>query len=121
MSLATYREFRGQRRRTVPSQFLMELPRGEMDVVEPSGMFVPADDHEWETNESADATSWSEDEGDIDFDPAQFDAEATTSEDVATSATTRSPIAAAPLMTAAELHQVQTAESPRVPPEASRW
>ena len=36
LSLATYREFRGQRRRTVPSPFLMELPRGEMHVVEPS-------------------------------------------------------------------------------------
>ncbi len=35
LSLATNREFRGQRRRTVPSQFLMEMPRGEMDVVGP--------------------------------------------------------------------------------------
>ncbi|MEI6506774.1 MAG: 3'-5' exonuclease, partial [Planctomycetota bacterium] len=34
LSLATNREFRGQRRWTVPSQFLMELPRGEMQVVE---------------------------------------------------------------------------------------
>ena len=32
LSHATYREFRGQRRRTVPSQFLMELPRGEMNM-----------------------------------------------------------------------------------------
>ena len=35
LSYAVYREFRGQRRRTVPSSFLMELPRGEMDLVEP--------------------------------------------------------------------------------------
>jgi DNA helicase-2/ATP-dependent DNA helicase PcrA len=36
LSYAIYREFRGQRRRTVPSSFLMELPRAEMDLVEPS-------------------------------------------------------------------------------------
>jgi len=35
LSMATYREFRGQRRMTVPSEFLLELPRGEMQVVEP--------------------------------------------------------------------------------------
>jgi DNA helicase-2/ATP-dependent DNA helicase PcrA len=39
ISLASYRDFRGQRNRTVPSSFLMELPRGEMDLqyVGPSG------------------------------------------------------------------------------------
>ena len=36
LSLATYREFRGQRRLTVPSQFLMELPRDEMEIVAPT-------------------------------------------------------------------------------------
>jgi DNA helicase-2/ATP-dependent DNA helicase PcrA len=118
MSLATYREFRGQRRRTVPSQFLMELPRVEMDVIEPSGTFVPADDHDWETHESAEATSWAEDEGDIDFDPAQFDAEPADADDAAPARATRPPLITAPLTTAAELHQVQTAEIPRVPPEA---
>ncbi len=35
LSLARYREFRGQRRMTVPSQFLWELPRDEMQIVEP--------------------------------------------------------------------------------------
>ena len=34
ISRATYREFRGQRKMTVPSQFLMELPRAEMEVRE---------------------------------------------------------------------------------------
>lgn len=32
LSTAEYRDFRGQRKMTVPSQFLMELPRGEMQV-----------------------------------------------------------------------------------------
>lgn len=31
ISLATYRDFRGQRKMTVPSPFLMELPRAEME------------------------------------------------------------------------------------------
>jgi DNA helicase II / ATP-dependent DNA helicase PcrA len=32
ISLARYRDFRGQRKLTIPSSFLMELPRGEMDL-----------------------------------------------------------------------------------------
>ena len=32
ISLARYRDFRGQRRLTIPSSFLMELPRAEMEV-----------------------------------------------------------------------------------------
>ena len=32
LSTARYRDFRGQRKLTIPSSFLMELPRGEMDV-----------------------------------------------------------------------------------------
>jgi len=32
LSMAGYRDFRGQRKMTVPSRFLMELPRGEMEV-----------------------------------------------------------------------------------------
>ena len=33
LSYAVHRDFRGQRRRTVPSQFLLEAPRGEMELV----------------------------------------------------------------------------------------
>lgn len=36
ISMARYRDFRGQRKMTIPSQFLMELPRSEMEVQEPS-------------------------------------------------------------------------------------
>jgi hypothetical protein len=32
ISHATYRDFRGQRSRAIPSSFLMELPRGEMEL-----------------------------------------------------------------------------------------
>ncbi len=34
ISRAVYRDFRGQRKMTIPSRFLMELPRDEMQVVE---------------------------------------------------------------------------------------
>ena len=32
ISLARYRDFRGQRKLTIPSSFLMELPRAEMEI-----------------------------------------------------------------------------------------
>jgi ATP-dependent DNA helicase UvrD/PcrA len=41
ISRATYRDFRGQRKMTVPSRFLMELPRTGMDVSE-SGSALPS-------------------------------------------------------------------------------
>jgi DNA helicase II / ATP-dependent DNA helicase PcrA len=37
LSLSQYRAFRGDRRPTIPSQFLMELPREQMAYSEPSG------------------------------------------------------------------------------------
>ena len=106
LSLATHREFRGQRRRTVPSQFLMELPRGEMDVAESAGTLEPA-------SEGNATESWDE-EGDIAFDPEQFDAPAPAEH----SASSARGAAAAPLTTAAELHRSQSTEMPHVPPEA---
>ncbi|MCE9544455.1 MAG: UvrD-helicase domain-containing protein, partial [Planctomycetia bacterium] len=39
LSYAKSRDFRGQRRPTIPSQFLMELPRDEMEVAEPGWSF----------------------------------------------------------------------------------
>ena len=35
VSLARYRDFRGERKSVVPSSFLMDLPRGEMEVQQP--------------------------------------------------------------------------------------
>ena len=35
ISLAQYRDFRGERKPAIPSSFLMELPRGEMEVQQP--------------------------------------------------------------------------------------
>ena len=54
ISLAQYRDFRGERKPVIPSSFLMELPRGEMAVQQPGTTQVveideshdPAEDHE---------------------------------------------------------------------------
>jgi DNA helicase-2/ATP-dependent DNA helicase PcrA len=100
LGMATYREFRGLRRRTVPSQFLMELPRGEMNVVEPAWTAPP----DWETSDGGDEAAW-------DFgDPEAVD-------DLAPSERS-APRATAPLMTAAELSNAATAEVRRTAPEA---
>lgn len=49
LSFAQYRAARGGVWPTIPSDFLMELPRAEMDVHEPSGAFDS--DDEWEDEE----------------------------------------------------------------------
>ncbi len=47
ISLARSRDFRGQRKVTIPSSFLMELPRGEMDIVLPEMQRAGAMTYEW--------------------------------------------------------------------------
>lgn len=89
LSLASYREFRGQRRMTIPSQFLMELPRGEMNVVEPA----------WSRG------SWTPDEY-----AAHREVEL-----IAARTRAASPV---PLTTAAEMHSTATVERPLVDPDA---
>ena len=49
LSLSLYRTFRGGMWPTVPSQFLMELPREEMDLIEPTPSAVAR--HSWEQDE----------------------------------------------------------------------
>ncbi len=114
LSLATYREFRGQRLRTIPSQFLMELPRGEMQLLDPLWTPEPGwvtDDDQHATHDDADDLHW----------------EAIPDEEAIAESETESepPLAAAgpsggPLTTAAELHRTEIAEPPRVSPDAFR-
>ncbi len=110
LSRATYREFRGQRRHSVPSQFLMELPRGEMHLVEPSVIADP----DWVTDDDAEELPWEATPGD-ETDAVDIEAGATGS---APADSAGLLAAAGPLITAAELHRLQSAESPRVPPDA---
>lgn len=57
LSCAQYRAFRGERRPTIPSQFLMELPREELSYSEPVG--DPAD-----LDEDDDFDDFDDDDGD---------------------------------------------------------
>ncbi|HEV3136457.1 MAG TPA: 3'-5' exonuclease, partial [Pirellulales bacterium] len=103
LSLATYREFRGQRRRTVPSQFLMELPRGEMRVVEPPLSEPLSNDPAWVTE---DELPWEAVGSDEAVEPGL--------ESPLASGT----ISTSPLATAAELHGTEAAEKPHILPDA---
>ena len=53
LSYAVHRDFRGQRRRTVPSPFLLEMPRDEMELVEVAGDSF--DGAEWDDDYAHDA------------------------------------------------------------------
>jgi DNA helicase II / ATP-dependent DNA helicase PcrA len=64
LSTARYRDFRGQRKLTIPSSFLMELPRGEMDV-DWAGVEDRSHDLEQEPDGQGDAC-------DDDFDDDEF-------------------------------------------------
>jgi DNA helicase-2/ATP-dependent DNA helicase PcrA len=61
LSTARYRDFRGQRKLTIPSSFLMELPRGEMDM-EFGGLNVPPR----ETWQDVDSSNFIDENGDFD-------------------------------------------------------
>jgi len=68
LSLAQYRAFRGSFRPTIPSQFLMELPREEMELFEPSydvdddGYFDDGYDHEGFDDEDFEDEDFDEDD-----------------------------------------------------------
>lgn len=51
LSYAVTRDFRGVRRRTIPSSFLMEMPRGEMEMVDAAGSFDAAAFNPWDEPE----------------------------------------------------------------------
>ncbi len=131
LSMARYREFRGQRRLTVPSQFLMELPVAEFERNEaaervwdvyPSSLGAPrdersrtacgelesGDDHHFDSDDDAREIA----DGDDSFDPASFDVAAAAPSAAGAS---RPPVV---LRTAAELAGAATAAAPAVSPEA---
>ena len=116
---ATYREFRGVRRRTVPSHFLMELPRGEMDVVAPE--IVVFEPHHGAGDDVHDDAH--EDGLDDSFDPQALESQTvpweTASDELAESMRSSpertAPATAAvigPLATAADLHDESTQFEP---------
>jgi DNA helicase-2/ATP-dependent DNA helicase PcrA len=52
LSYARYRDYRGQQAPTVPSAFLLELPRGQMELFEPR--IAPAYPAEWDMFDDTD-------------------------------------------------------------------
>jgi DNA helicase-2/ATP-dependent DNA helicase PcrA len=79
LSLVQYRSFRGQRRATIPSQFLMELPRESMQYTEPGGGFGGAggfggvyDAEDFDQDEGSDASNAWQDEDFIQEAPEAF-------------------------------------------------
>lgn len=107
LSLAQYRSFRGESRPTIPSMFLMELPREEMLYSEPSGYADDAPDisfdvDEFENSDSA-PPAWTDDEF-VQESPDDF----------------ASPPAFKGLTTAAEMLQAQSGAARRFPPSAFR-
>ncbi len=55
LSTARYRDFHGQRKLTIPSSFLMELPRAEMEIVSPATDRRAATDADWDDADWDDA------------------------------------------------------------------
>jgi DNA helicase II / ATP-dependent DNA helicase PcrA len=125
LSYAVERDFRGQRRYTVPSAFLMEIPREEMELVHSM-----AEPHHWddwlagETDEAnedfaddvADETLFGQELGDVSFDfGAAAKPKKTGWEVVAGQVTTAAALAGAMEPTAGLVGE--PAES-RVPPDA---
>jgi DNA helicase-2/ATP-dependent DNA helicase PcrA len=109
LSLARHREFRGQGKMTIPSQFLMELPVDEFDSQKLSWTSQPFDDagHDDAGHDIAqEHEDW--DAEDDSFEPAELER--------SSSRPAAAPPRALHLMTAAELGQ-DAAAAPRVSPE----
>ena len=103
LSYAIQRDFRGQRRHTVPSSFLMEMPREEMQITS----LKPAWDHpEW------DVDSHGEDDEDLEFDTEAMEAEE--KQDVSTSDW---QVVAGQVQTAAQMAGAAARPVERVSPE----
>jgi DNA helicase-2/ATP-dependent DNA helicase PcrA len=59
LSYAVTRDFRGVRRRTIPSSFLMEMPRDEMEMVDAAGALDVQPFDPWaEPDDESDDDSW---------------------------------------------------------------
>ncbi len=123
LSYAITRDFRGVRRRTIPSSFLMEMPRQEMEVVDGSGAPDETSFDPWNDEPE-------DDEGDDSWDFQLDDVSAAPIDDglesVAGSVISGLSVAAASLKTAATLSREQSEEGdagaalerPRVSPDA---
>lgn len=120
LSYAVTRDYRGVRRRTIPSSFLMEIPREEMEIVDAASAFEHAFDP-WEDPEGdEDDSPWDDWQiEDVSTEPAS---KSDAGGDV--SARTQLSVAAAAIKTAATLSresgddtETPAAQMPRVSPD----
>ncbi|MCI0332001.1 MAG: UvrD-helicase domain-containing protein [Planctomycetes bacterium] len=116
LSYAVTRDYRGVRRRTIPSSFLMEMPREEMEIVDASGAFDAAAFDPW-------AEPDGDDDGDDSWDDGQI--EDVTVEPASGNAKAALSVVAASLKTAATLERESSDSAPtaaeklpRVSPDA---
>lgn len=107
LSYAVERDFRGQRRRTVPSSFLLEMPRDEMQLTQVSAV----DDHWHELD--WDESDYKQDEGHDEFDD-DFDVTAMEADEPPTK---KWQVAAAQVTTAAQMTGASMASTNPVSPD----
>jgi len=96
LSYAVRRDFRGQRRYSVPSSFLMEMPRDEMELAQ-----VLSDEPEWEEQPWEEGSDIEGPDLDVPF--VSFNSESTGTSSAAEPATSDWQVAAAQVTTAAQL------------------
>ncbi|MCH8047447.1 MAG: UvrD-helicase domain-containing protein [Planctomycetes bacterium] len=108
LSLVKKREFRGQTKYVVPSSFLMELPREEMELIG-----APLGGDELAEESWGDDADWNEagDDGEVTFNVEEF------AETPPPASSSTSSDLAATLTTAAEMVSEQAAELPQVSPD----
>ncbi len=113
LSYAVQRDFRGQRRRTVPSSFLMELPRDEMDVRQTIN-----DEFAWLGDDAVEFDTGAFEEES--FDIGQADGFDEPEEAPAAETSSKWKVAAAQVTTAAQLDAPSEPDDQRynVPPDA---
>jgi len=105
LSYAVQRDFRGQRRRTVPSSFLMEMPREEIELTQASLPAADWSDPAWEDEPFTDEQECDDTSLDASFDVAKMSDESSSS---------NWKIAAAQVTTAAQLVNSEAGTSEQV-------
>ncbi len=73
LSYAVTRDFRGVRRRTIPSSFLMEMPRGEMEMLGSADAMDAASFDPWDVpddDEGDDSWDWQIEDVSVSTQPA---------------------------------------------------
>jgi DNA helicase-2/ATP-dependent DNA helicase PcrA len=114
LSYAVERDFRGQRRYTVPSGFLMEIPREEMELIHSTAEIHHWNDESWLHDETASVDEHLGDDDDFGDTSFDFGAVAKTEK----SAKSGWQVAAAQVTTAAALTGAAEPAEARVPPDA---